>query len=64
MRIARSKGCVRLGASLPETETDPVSESSCLLKELDDGQSSKKQGRMHQLTLVILSSLFCLHMII
>jgi len=26
-----------------KTETDPVSEASCLLKELDDKQSSKKR---------------------
>jgi len=34
----------RLGASLPKTETEPVSETSCFFKKLDDGQITEKKN--------------------
>jgi hypothetical protein len=34
----------RVGASLPETETEPASETSLFFKKLDDGQSAKKEN--------------------
>jgi len=39
-----------------------ASEMLCVFKNLDDGQSPKK-GTLCQLTLVMLYSLFCVHMV-
>jgi len=43
LRIAQSKGCSRLGASLPKMETEPASEMSCFFKKLDDGQNYREE---------------------